>query len=309
MATAIPDVRCGWLRTSLLSLFLFCLGSSPAVAADPATYTYRTRANEVRLTFSVTDQNDHAVATLQASDFAVVDRDIIVRNFQSFSRSDWTKLEIAILVDASGSAKPYFREELAQLLDLVSRTAGIPEQNVSIFSFRGLQPVLICAGDCRVSHAVERIPGARAGDLTPLFDTIIYASQFLSSRADAHAEKVLVLLSDGTDTISRHSLREAMDAALRDEVQIECVDLNKSSTSSAGRSVLQGMASASGGRYFASPKTAMDAMDLILESFRATYRVSYRLPILASGFHAVRILPTHSIKLQFRSRSGYYFPE
>jgi hypothetical protein len=37
--------------------------------------------------------------------------------------------------------------------------------------------------------------------------------------------------------------------------------------------------------------------------------VTYHLPNHSSGFHQVRILPTHNLNLQFRSRSGYYFPD
>ena len=71
------------------------------MGGDRPEFTYRTNTTEVRLNFSAMDQNNHGVATLQANDFAVVDKDVIVRNFQSFTRSDWTKLEIAILVDTS----------------------------------------------------------------------------------------------------------------------------------------------------------------------------------------------------------------
>jgi hypothetical protein len=69
------------------------------------------------------DQNNRGVATLQASDFAVVDKDVIVRNFQSFTRTDWTKLQIAILVDGSESVRPRFRQEIADILELMSQTA------------------------------------------------------------------------------------------------------------------------------------------------------------------------------------------
>ena len=292
----------------LVLLLLFCIGISPCVASDPAEFTYRTQVTEVRLSFSAMDQNNHGVATLQASDFAVVDKDVIVRNFQSFTRSDWTKLEIAIVIDASESVTPRFRQEMADILELVSQTAGVPDENLSIFSFDGPRPYLLCAGDCRASHAAERLPAAHAHGLTPLYDTIVFAADFLSHQGDAHAERVLIVFSDGADTISRNSLGDAIDAALRGEVQLDCIDLNKPAYSSQGAAVLRSLASASGGRYFPPPDGATHALNVILEGFQASYTVSYRLPSRASGFHAVRILPTHNLNLQFRSRSGYYYP-
>lgn len=212
MAIPVPCRR-PW---PLVLLLLFCAGISPAMAGDPAEFTYRSQVTEVRLNFSAMDQNNHGVATLQASDFAVVDKDVIVRNFQSFTRSDWTKLQIAIVIDASESVTPRFRQEMADILELVSQTAGVPDENLSLFSFDGPRPALLCAGDCRASHAAERLPAARAHGLTPLYDTLAFAADFVSHHGDAHAQKVLIVFSDGADTISRNSLDDAIDAALRE---------------------------------------------------------------------------------------------
>src|ERR1017187_5338077 len=121
MATLVPQRR-PW---PLCSLLLCCAGISPAIAGDPAEFTYRTNATEVRLSFSATDQNNHALATLQASDLAVVDKDVIGRKIENFPRSDWTNLEIAIPIDPSESVTPRFRHEIAAVLDLISQTAGI----------------------------------------------------------------------------------------------------------------------------------------------------------------------------------------
>ena len=204
----------------------------------PARLYLPHNATEVRLNFSAMDQNNHGVATLQANDFAVVDKDVIVRNFQSFTRSDWTKLEIAILVDTSESVSPRFRQEMADALELVSQTGGVPEENLAMFSFQDTQPAQLCAGNCRSSHAADRLPGERARGLTPLFDTIIFAANFLAQQGDPHAEKVLIVFSDGLDTASRSSLGNAINASLRGEVQLDCIDLNKAADRSQGAAVL-----------------------------------------------------------------------
>jgi VWFA-related protein len=302
MAILVPCRR----RWTLLAVVLLGSGLSRGVAGDPAEYTFRTTTSEVRMNFSAMDQNNHGVATLQASDFAVVDKDVIVRNFQSFTRSDWTKLQIAIVVDASESVRPRFRQEMADIVELVSQTAGVPEDNLSIFSFEGPHPFLLCTGDCRATHAVERLPG-QAGGLTPLFDTIVFAADFLAQHGDSRAQKVLIVLSDGEDNLSRNSLAGAITASLRDEVQLDCIDVNKAGWSPGAVSLYK-LASATGGRYFPPPGAATHALNVILEDFRASYIVTYRLPSRASGFHIVRILPTHNLNLQFRSRSGYYYP-
>src|SRR5579863_5905975 len=127
MAIPLPARR-AW-PTFLFLLFLgFLSGSSPAASGDPHDLTYRTSTTEVRLTFSATDQNDHGVATLKPNDFAVVDTGFIVRDFQSFTRSDYSKLEIAILIDSSESVSSHLGKEISDTLDLLSQTAGVPEE-------------------------------------------------------------------------------------------------------------------------------------------------------------------------------------
>lgn len=286
---------------------MICSGICAAGDPEKPTFSFHADANEIRLTFSATDQNDHGVATLQATDVVVVDRDIVVRQFQTFSRADWTKVEIAILADNSESVRPRFQKELSDMLGLLSQSQGIPDDSLSVICFRNSQPDLVCAGDCRTSHGVDRLASTQPGGFTPLFDAIIFATDFLARRSDPHTEKILVVLSDGADTISRHTLSDASEAAAQNEVEIYGVDLNHSTSS--GSALLYHLSSATGGRYFSGRANATNVLDGILEHFHATYVVSYRLPSHVSGFHAVRILPTHNLNLQFRSRSGYYYPD
>lgn len=304
MAKLVSRRRVGALLSILL---LGAVKISHGATNDAPASTYHSSVSEVRMTFAALDQNNHGVATLQPGDFAIVDRDIIVRNFQSFTRSDYTKLEIALVLDASESVTPRFRREMAGVLELVSQTAGVPDENLSIFSFRDSHPSLICAADCRTTHAADRLPTGRPGGLTPLFDTIVFASNYLAQHGDPHAEKILILFSDGDDTISLTSLPETIQSSLKTEVRIFAIDTG-TGRSARGTDVLRSLAHATGGRYFPAPTQSTDALNLILEGFRATYIVSYRLPSRAYGFHNVQILPTHNLNLQFHNRSGYYYP-
>lgn len=304
MARVLSCRRVGWLS---LILLLSSARSRALVGGDQPTFTFHANSNEVRLKFSVTDQNEHGVATLQRSDFVVVDRDMIVRNFESFARSDWTKLEIAILLDSSESVTPHFRQEIGDTISLLSQSWGIPDENLSIFSFRDSQPALICAGDCRASRAADRLPSAQAGGFTPLFDAIIFAADCLTQHGDPHAEKVLIIFSDGADTVSRNTLSDAVEAAVKDDVEIYGVDLNNSATQ--GAAALYHLSAATGGHYLSAPAGPTVVLNAILEDFRASYTVSYHLPSHVLGFHNVRILPTHNLNLRFRSRSGYYYPD
>ena len=288
---------------------MFWVGTSPAVSGDQPELTYRIGTNEVRLAFSATDQNDHGVATLKSNDFAVVDTGFIVRDYQSFTRSDYSRLEIAILIDSSESVTPEYRKELSDALMLLSDSAGVPDENISLMTFQGTKPAVLCSRNCRNSNAVDRLPQSHSGGLTPLFDAVVFASDLMAQNADQQTGRVLIIFSDGNDTISLRSLTDARDSAVTHNVQIYGIAQDRSARFSNGTQTLRTLAAATGGRCFKAENGASRALSLVLEDFRASYIVSYHLPTHARGFHTVQILPTHNINLKFRSRSGYYYPD
>lgn len=265
--------------------------------------TYRAKASEVRLIFSASDQNDHVPATLNASDFAVVDRDVIVRSFQSFTRSEFTRLEISILIDASGSVKARYREEIAQVVELISKTSGVPDESLSIVSFHGLQPTSICTRHCSAFDVADLLPETRSEGLTPLYDSLIFAADTLAQKADAQARKVVILFSDGDDTVSKNSARDCMEALLASDVEVYAISPN-----SRRNAFLEALAAATGGRTFRLSEGAVSVANAVLSDFRTSYQITYKLPDRATGFHPIRILPTRDMKLHFRCRRGYYYP-
>src|SRR5208283_4960644 len=124
------------IRSALLALLVFTYAS---VAEDTSKFpdlpTYRSTVSEVRVTFFATDENNHPVATLTKSDFAVVDNERVVRNFRSFTHSDETSLDVVMLVDASGSVASRFRVAVSAVVELVAREQSIAGDNISVLSF------------------------------------------------------------------------------------------------------------------------------------------------------------------------------
>jgi VWFA-related protein len=262
----------------------------------------------VRVAFSATDQNNRVIATVQPTDFAIVDQDRVVHDFRSFSRSEYTRMDVVVLVDASGSIIPQFRQEVSHVMQLIPDTQGAPDESFSVVSFRDLKPTLVCDGNCRELHIEAKFPVIGSGGATPLYDSIVFASRMLGRRGDLHTKRVLVLFSDGADTISLNSFTDAQNSALDNDVTIYSVDVSSEHYVSPGTAVLCSLAVNSGGRYFPIGASAGKVLDAILEDFRATYVVTYKLPSHAAGFHQVRILPTHDRGLQFHCRRGYYYP-
>jgi VWFA-related protein len=318
------------IRSTLLVLSVLTYVFTYASAADdtnrpPGVPTYHSTVSEVRVTFFATDENNHALATLTKSDFAVVDNELVVRDFRSFTHSDETSLDVVALVDLSESVAPRIRVAMSAVLQLVAREQSIPDDNIAVLSFggtsSGIHPTILCSSGCRAADSASKLLAVKSGGTTPLFDALIFAADFIAQHRRAGARPVLILFSDGDDTISLHSAREALQAVLDGGALIYSVDMGTSayqasyhaSNETSGSTFLRQVSRATGGRYFSfalrssQQDNAATVLDAVLEDMRASYVVTYDLPSHQDGFHALRLLPTHNLNLTFHSRNGYLY--
>ena len=131
--------------------------------------------------------------------------------------------------------------------------------------------------------------------------------EFLAKDRDSNRRPVLIILSDGRDTISRHCFRDAVDAAMRAEVPIYTLNTGDPKTVAA--------AAESCGRWRRSRAVsvsrrapgASSALASVVEDLRKRYVLTYELPNHAEGLHSVSILPTTNSNLRLRSRRAYYY--
>jgi VWFA-related protein len=303
---AILPHHYGWSSTlALIFPFVLFTGST----SDAPKVTYRTNAFEARITFFTTDENNQLVETVKKDDFAVVDSDVVIRDFRSLTRSNETALDVVAVVDASESVAPSFQATMNDVRQLVSQQPMAADDNVSIVSFSGLRPVVLCTGDCRSPAAGQRLLAVKAAGPTPLFDALAFAANFLSRRHKAGVRPVLILFSDGVDTISMTSAHDALEAVVASDAVVYTVDLNDSRYASSGSTVLARLAEATGGRYFSVHDGTMNVLQAALADLRASYVVTYPLPSRVAGFHSLRILPKHDLNLRFHCRSGYFYDE
>jgi Mg-chelatase subunit ChlD len=120
----------------------------------------------VRVSLFATDETNRALQSLSKDDFAVVDGDIVVRDFRSLARSNDTALDIVVVVDASESVASGFRASMGNVLRLVSQNSA--SDDLSVVTFSGLQPALLCTGNCASKGAQERLLDVKATGATPL---------------------------------------------------------------------------------------------------------------------------------------------
>jgi VWFA-related protein len=283
-----------------LASYSFAAGSP---ANDSSETIYHSGVSEVRVTFFATDGKNRPVEQITADDFAVVDSGVVVRNFRSLTKSDETTLDVIVLVDVSESVAARFSSTVDDLLQLISQKPLATDDHLSVISFGGPQPALLCSRDCR-SSAAQKLAAIKPGGATPLFDALVNGADLIDQRKAPGARPVMILFSDGDDTISRHTSRDALDAMISSAAMLYAIDLNGSRHAQSSI-FLQRLADTTGGRYFSIRDGSVHVLEAALEDLRASYVVTYPLPTSTIGLHSLRILPKHDLNLRFHSRTSY----
>ncbi len=303
---ALLSHRHAWSLAVLFCIFPCIFSASSTSNLPPAKY--RTSASEVRISFFATDENNQRIENLSKDDFAVVDNDLVIREFRSLARSNETSLDIVLLMDASESVARRFEVIRHSVASLVS-AEGLPSgDETSVVTFAGLQPAVLCSGDCQSSAAAQRLLAVKPAGPPPFFDALAYAARFISSRHTSGVRQILILFSDGNDTVSISSARDALEAVIASGTLLYTINLSQS-VDARGDYVLRQMAEATGGRSFSMRDGADNVLQTVLADLRASYVVTYRLPNRAPGFHSLRILPKHNLNLRFHCRRGYFYEE
>ena len=271
---------------------------------------YRTGTSEVRISLFATDEHNHPVEYLGKDDFAIVDGDIVIRDFRSLAHASDTALDLVLLVDGSESIAPRFQEVQQNILQMISSASLSADDRISVVTFAGMRPTIFCVQDCGTPAAAQRLLAAKAEGATPLFDAVNYTARLVTSQRAPAGRQVVILFSDGHDTISMASYRDALQAMIASGALLYTVNVDRSKDSSSqGSLTLQQMADSTGGRSFQLRDHAVDLLQAVLADLRASYIVTYRLPSRNAGFHTLRILPKHNLNLRFHCRKGYNYED
>ncbi len=178
---AMLSHRQGWSFAVLLIFPCIVFSSSTSDSPNPV---YRSRTSEVRVSFFATDEKNSPVTPLGIDDFAIVDSEIVIRNFRSLQRSDENELNITLLVDTSESIRLRFKEIQHDVSRVISDpSAGLTPEQISIITFGGLKPAVLCASDCLSSVSEQRFQDLKPSGTTPFFDTLTFAARFIHAQA------------------------------------------------------------------------------------------------------------------------------
>jgi Ca-activated chloride channel family protein len=284
-----------------------------AVLASPAQETSSTLKIDVKLVnvfVTVTDDRGTPVANLKKENFSL-EEDGHEQKISVFDRESALPLSIVLAVDTSLSTRRDLALELQSARHFAS-TILRPVDALSLYSFSEIvsETVPFTSDLKKIDRGVDRM---RLGSATALYDALYLGAQALDSR---QGRKVMVVITDGGDTVSKVSYKEAVRAAQEAEAilySIIVVPIESSAgRDTGGEHALIQLSEDTGGKYFYANSLPQlnEAFRQISEELRTQYLLAYypSQKLSDSEFRriAVNINADSQAKYKVRHRTGYY---
>lgn len=290
------------------------LTSNPAQqdkAATPISVPpIRVNVKLVNVFVNVTDANGAPVGGLTKDNF-MLSEDGRPQKIAVFDRESAVPLQIVLAIDTSGTVhKDMSIEEHAAREFVHALLRPVDQLDLMEFASDVREVVPFTNNLHQIDNGLERL---RPGEATALYDTIFLASQSLAGRP---GRKVLVLITDGDDTVKGVDYPRALEAALRSEVLVYSI-IDVPIASDAGRDTggehaLITLSQDTGGKhYYAESSELESAFQKVSEDLRTQYLLGY----YPSGHSTSPDFRTISVALtgvvgasdySLRHRTGYY---
>jgi len=281
-------------------------GEAPATQQGDV-FVFRKQVDEVTLHATVVDDHNRLITNLAKNDFTVFE-DGKPQRITSFRNED-IPVAMGIVIDNSGSMREKRPAVNAAAINLVQ--SSNPQDQVFIVNFNDeyFLDQDYTAKIPKLKDALERIE-SRGG--TALYDAVIASADHLKS-SGALEKKVLLVVTDGEDTASRHVLEGTL--RLLEEKNgptIYTIGLLQDEHAKRARRALREMAEDTGGVAFF-PKDLSEVQAItsqIAHDIRNQYTIQYKpgTPQSTGGYRMVKVEANAKgyKKLQVRTRSGYY---
>ncbi len=247
--------------------------SQPSDSDDSTTF--RVNVKLVNVFVTVTDPRGAPVGNLQKDNFQILE-DGNPQKISIFAKESALPLSIALEIDTSLST----RRDLPLELNSARRFANAilrPQDAMAIYAISEVvDPIVGFTSDMKtIDHAIDHI---RMGSATALYDAIYVGAQDLEPR---QGRKVMVVITDGGDTVSQTSYQEALRAAQISEAvgySIIVVPIEASAgRETGGEHALIQLSADTGGKYFyATTLPQLDeAFRTISDELRTQYLLAY----------------------------------
>src|SRR5581483_6799714 len=254
-------------------LLLAC--AAACCAQDEPSTTLKVGVNLVNVFVTVTDARGAPVGNLTKENFTLAE-DGVEQKIAVFDRESALPLSIVLAVDTSLSTKKDLPLELASARRF-THTILRPVDALSLYQFNEIVDELVpfTADVKTIDRGIDRI---RVGSATALYDALYLGARALEKR---RGRKVLVVITDGGDTVSKVDYRDAVRAAQQAEAIVYSLIVVPVEASAGrdtgGEHALIQLSEDTGGKYYYASGIAQldDAFHKISDELRTQYLLAY----------------------------------
>jgi Ca-activated chloride channel homolog len=294
----------------LLLACAVCWAQQSQTRPDPSS-TLKVDVKLVNVFVTVTDERGAPVGGLAKDNFSLREDDQ-EQKIAVFDKESAVPLSIALAVDTSLSTRHDLPLEQASAKRFV-RTILRPVDAISVYGFNEVvqQSTPFTSDAKRIDEGIDHV---RVGAATALYDAIYLVSRALDHR---QGRKVVVLITDGGDTISKVDYKEAVRAAEEAEAIVYSIIVvpieNSAGRETGGEHALIQLSEDTGGKYYYATSMSQldDAFRGISDELRTQYLLAY-YPAQRSSFSDFRKIRVsvsgvpEAAAYRVRNRAGYY---
>lgn len=278
---------------------------------EPST-TLKVDVKLVNVFVTVTDEHGAPIASLKKENFKLKE-DGGEQKIAVFDRESALPLSIVLALDTSLSTRKDLPLELASARRFAHAILR-PIDALSLYGFSEVvnEVVPFTSDAKRIDRGVDHL---RLGAATALYDALYLGSQALDRR---EGRKVMVVITDGGDTVSKVNYKEALRAAQEAEAIVYSIIVvpveNSAGRDTGGEHALIQLAADTGGKYYyaASLTQLDDAFRQISDELRTQYLLAYypSQKLSDSDFRRIEVsvegLNNAAENYRVRHRTGYY---
>src|SRR2546425_2388729 len=297
-------------KPAVILFFFFLSLCATGLAQDPEP-TVKVDVKLVNVFVTVTDEHGAPVTKLKKENFDLRE-DNKEQKIAVFDKESAVPLSIVLAVDTSLSTRKDLPLELASARRF-AHTILRPVDALSLYQFSEIvNEVVPFTSDLgRIDRGIDRI---RMGAATAMYDALFLGAQALEPR---QGRKVMVIITDGGDTMSKVDYKDAVRAAEEAEAilySIIVVPIEASAgRDTGGEHALIQLSNDTGGEYFYAKSLPQldDAFRQISDELRTQYLLAYypSQRLSDSEFRRIQVtvngLPASS-GFKVRHRIGYY---
>ena len=279
------------------------------MAVHAQTPTISVNVRLINVFVNVTDAQGAPVPGLGRDDF-LLSEDGHPQKIAVFERQSELPLEIVLAIDTSGSVhKDFSLEHEAAKHFVHSLLRPVDHLDLMEFADNVREVVFFTNNASRVDRGLSDMG---RGAATALYAGVYLASQSLASRS---GRKILVIISDGGNTVKGTTYDQALEQAQRGEVSVyPIIDVPVAASAGrdlAGEHALITLSQETGGKYYYADSSSLDkTFAQLSEDLRTQYLLGY-YPAnrLGSSFRSISVKlrgPAPGPGYVVRNRPGYY---